>query len=144
MKLNKKECHEALLRLLKPYFTNFDVQEEYYLINPNNSFTDDFNLLTRLIMKYFDNKSFKGEDAKMITEEERDIINQNIIPYKNDIKSIARCTDYLREFLDIRFKDGEHKYVWLPNSHCFPNTKLCTYYSLEEFLERVEYEEGIY
>lgn len=142
--MNKKECHEALLRLLKPYFTNFDVQNKYYSINPGNSFTDDFNLLTRLIMKYFDNKSFKEEDAKMITEEEREIINQNIIPYKNDINSVARCTDYLQEFLDIRFKDGEHKYVWLPNLHCFPNTKLCIYYPLEEFLERVEYEEGIY
>lgn len=84
----------------------------------------------------------RAEKTKKIelSEEEKNILKIYITPYKDQIIAITRCTDYLREYLYIIYNDGSNKYVWLPNTHCFNNAKLCKYYPLREFLERIEYE----
>lgn len=64
MKLIENECSEALTRLLRPYYAKVDVQNVYHSINKGHSIEDDSNLLTLLIMKYFDNPPLKWEEIK--------------------------------------------------------------------------------
>lgn len=62
--LNREECDNALTRLLRPYFAKVDVQNVYHDINRGHSIEDDSNLLTLLIMEYFDNPPLKFEEIK--------------------------------------------------------------------------------
>ena len=62
--LNREECDNALTRLLRPYFAKVDVQNVYHSINEGHSIEDDSNLLTLLIMEYFDNPPLKFEELK--------------------------------------------------------------------------------
>ena len=62
--LNREECDNALTRLLRPYFAKVDVQSVYHSINKGHSIEDDSNLLTLLIMEYFDNPPLKFEELK--------------------------------------------------------------------------------
>lgn len=62
--LNREECENALTRLLRPYFAKVDVQSVYHSINKGHSIEDDSNLLTLLIMEYFDNPPLKFEELK--------------------------------------------------------------------------------
>lgn len=64
MKLTENECSEALTRLLRPYYAKVDVQNVYHSINKGHSIEDDSNLLTLLIMEYFDNPPLKFEELK--------------------------------------------------------------------------------
>lgn len=60
--LNREECDNALTRLLRPYYAKVDVQNVYHSINKGHSIEDDSNLLTLLIMEYFDNPPLKFEE----------------------------------------------------------------------------------
>lgn len=62
MKLIENECSEALTRLLRPYYAKVDVQNVYHSINKGHSIEDDSNLLTLLIMEYFDNPPLKFDE----------------------------------------------------------------------------------
>lgn len=64
MKVTENECSEALTRLLRPYYAKVDVQNVYHSINEGHSIEDDSNLLTLLIMVYFDNPPLKWEEIK--------------------------------------------------------------------------------
>ena len=64
MKLIENECSEALTRLLRPYYAKVDVQNVYHSINKGHSIEDDSNLLTLLIMEYFDNPPLKFEELQ--------------------------------------------------------------------------------
>lgn len=63
--LNREECDNALTRLLRPYFAKVDVQNVYHDINSGHSIEDDSNLLTLLIMEYFDNPPLEWEEIKV-------------------------------------------------------------------------------
>lgn len=62
--LNREECDNALTRLLRPYFAKVSVQDVYHSINKGYSIEEDSNLLTLLIMEYFDNPPLKFEELK--------------------------------------------------------------------------------
>lgn len=73
MKLTENECSEALTRLLRPYFAKVSVQDVYHSINKGHSIEEDSNLLTLLIMEYFDNPPLKCEERVKFLEKQLDI-----------------------------------------------------------------------
>lgn len=62
--MTKKECDNALTRLLRPYFAKVDVQNVYHDINRGHSIDEDSNLLTLLIMEQFNNPPLEFEELK--------------------------------------------------------------------------------
>ena len=73
-----------------------------------------------------------------MNKEEKAVVEEHIMPYKDKIMSIAKRTDYVRDFLDIKYNDGRKKCVILSNFNYFKKAEYCKYYPLKEFLEKVE------
>ena len=103
MKLTEKECNEALTRLLRPYFASVDMQNVYHSISPKNSIDEDSNLLTLLIMKYFDNQPLKFDELKDGNIYWDDKLKEWCLIYKED-ETLIEMTSHFPP-LEIKFEN---------------------------------------
>lgn len=108
MKLIENECSEALTRLLRPYYAKVDVQNVYHSINKGHSIEDDSNLLTLLIVEYFDNPPLKFEELikhKVVWDNEIKEFAFVLEQYKPTILNVPAPSD-LRA-ISLEYRGGE-------------------------------------